>query len=313
MPIRYICTTYDEYNPQTGFYVLKQDCIEWNEDLLGPYAGTTYATQQECYDNSVCSQQPNSSTNSVSDNLNNWCGISITNVSLLEKTNNNIKVLLETPEIYYNTYIEYSLNNGNSFLRINLNNNNIVEQSNILHIDIDHGGSGGEVCSLIFRLVTPCEIGSESGSESGGGSESGSDSGGKSGIDNSLYITNASACYAPYVNSQITEGYLYITGFIDNTLPTFWDTRTILLEVNKNNTGWTSEDGGIVYSGNTNMSTFAINSITISTSNPYQNPNEPDGIGDSVQSRVAIYDSITGLKSDWFVLNTVTFDSGPFC
>ena len=143
MAIFYVCTIYDEYDPVTGLFNMTQDCIEWNEDILGPWSGgpgTTFSTQAECYANSVC---VNKNTTS---NHNNLCGLYINNVSLIDRTNNKLTIQLETPDIYYDTYIEYSIDNGLTFNKVN-SNNMIVNQTNTFNIDlVSNNSSNGGGC-----------------------------------------------------------------------------------------------------------------------------------------------------------------------
>lgn len=106
MAVFYVCTTFDEYNASTGFFVLKQDCIQWDEDILGPYYGPKFNTKEECFDNSICSK---TTKQNILDQTNNYCNINIDNVSLVSRTDNQIIVEITLPSFYVNTYIEYSL------------------------------------------------------------------------------------------------------------------------------------------------------------------------------------------------------------
>lgn len=204
---RYACVVYDEYDPATGLFTLKQDCIEWNEDILGPYEGPTYATQQECYNNSLCvqTQNNNPSPNHPINGPNNWCDIHISNIYLINRADNIVTVGLEVPETYYDTYIEYSVDEGLTFLRINLNKENTIYTYNTFDIDLNtssgsssgsagSGSGNSEICSLVFRLVRPCDIGSESGSGSDSGSESGDESGSGSGDESGSGLINNTDC-----------------------------------------------------------------------------------------------------------------------
>ena len=98
------------------------------------------ATKQECYVNSDCVEPSNNPTTG-----NNWCGIQINNISLIDRNNNTLTIKLETPQIYYDTYIEYSLDNGLIFNKVNLNNNNIVNLSNIFTITLSDACSQSNI------------------------------------------------------------------------------------------------------------------------------------------------------------------------
>jgi hypothetical protein len=161
MATYYVCSTYDEYDPITGLFNIKQDCIEWNEDLLGVWTGEKYSTKEECYQNSICSQPiiPQSPSSS-----NNWCGIHISNIEIINFENNSITISVQLPEKYYNTDLEYAISDINnniisSFMKINNTShleiqNNYIISNNLLE----------NSCNLLFRLVRKCDIGSESGS-----------------------------------------------------------------------------------------------------------------------------------------------------
>lgn len=141
MAIFYVCTIYDEYDPITGLYNAKKDCIQWNEDMLGPWTGgSSYATKQECYDNSTCiPPNPSKPTN-------NSCNLYISNVILLNRTDNILTIQLDVPQVYYDTYIEYSIDNGLTFNKVN-SNNMIVNQTNTFNIDlVSNNSSNGGGC-----------------------------------------------------------------------------------------------------------------------------------------------------------------------
>lgn len=104
----YVCTSYDVFNPQTGLYYNKLDCIEWDTELMGPYNGPMYSTKKECIDNSICSK-----TNHQS---NNYCNISIQDVNLLSKTDEEIILSVTLPSNYDDTYLHHALYNVNNDL-----------------------------------------------------------------------------------------------------------------------------------------------------------------------------------------------------
>lgn len=185
----YVCSTFDEYDPKTGYYVVKIDCIQWDEDLLGSWSGQRYDTKEECYARSICSKSIGNINLSLGKS-NNYCKIYIKSVSLISKSSSNITFNIELPEDYFNTYIEYALFDIDevmlqNFQRLNINNNNtgFLNQSFIADVPIPSEAA----CVVAFRLVRPCETeisgGSYSGSiETGIGSSSGS-SGSGSGTD----------------------------------------------------------------------------------------------------------------------------------
>lgn len=185
----YVCAGFDTYDPNTGYYTYRLDCIEWDESILGEWNGPKYTTKDECYQNSICSK--NFSNEDLEPN--NWCGISIESVNILSKTDESIEVEVILPETYKDTFIEYALYDIDDKL---LNNFQTIagpelEKSNIITIEYS-----SNVCSIAFRLLRPCPTGSESGSQSGSGSgseesgsgsesgseESGSGSGGETGV-----------------------------------------------------------------------------------------------------------------------------------
>lgn len=171
----YVCATFDAYDPVTGFFVMKMDCIEWNEDDLGPWGGPKYNTKEECYAQSVCSQQANNPTTPTS---NNYCGISISSVDFINRTDDSLTVNINIPEQYNNTYIEYALydiqyNQLGDFQKLNSASDTLS-----LSTTFTISGNFNSVCAVAFRLVKLCSdeegsgsIGSldESGSETGSG------------------------------------------------------------------------------------------------------------------------------------------------
>lgn len=184
----YVCTRFDEFDKKTGFYVMKLDCINWDESILGPWSGAKYNSKEECYSKSICAKS-DSSTPDIPDTSNNYCGISIKNISLIERTIDTLIVDVELPENYENTYLEYAL--------YDIDNNLLSDFKRVA------GGSlqslftliisdfTENVCAVAFRLVRPCEtIGSESGSDESGSKESGTsgseESGSGSGIDENI-------------------------------------------------------------------------------------------------------------------------------
>ena len=167
----YVCATFDEYDPVTGFFTMKMDCIEWNEDDLGPWLGPKYNTKAECYAQSVCSQQANNPTAPTS---NNYCGISITSVDFVSRTDDSLTVNINIPEQYNNTYIEYALydieyNQLSDFKRVS-NTPNPLQTSGTFTVQDNFN----DVCAIAFRLVKPCDIIESSG---GSGSQESGDSG----------------------------------------------------------------------------------------------------------------------------------------
>lgn len=161
----YVCTTFDEFDHKTGFYVMKMDCISWDENILGAWTGPSYSTKDECYAKSTCLK-----TNAVNSSIiesNNYCNISIVNASLIEINNNFIVIDIELPEIYQDTYLEYALYNIDNNLINDFKRVSGPTLSKNFNITIPNPEQ--ETCAIAFRLVRPCDVsGSESGSVESG-------------------------------------------------------------------------------------------------------------------------------------------------
>jgi hypothetical protein len=177
MSTYYVCATYDEYDPKTGYFVVKIDCIQWDENLSGVWNGSKYSSKEECYNATICSQVQASRAES-----NNYCNIFINNISVINLIDNKLTFEIQLPEIYDNTYIEYAsydaeLNLLSDFQRVP-NTPISLSFSNTFTIDLETEFA----CAIAFRLVKPCDVGSEGGSESGseesGSEESGSEESG---------------------------------------------------------------------------------------------------------------------------------------
>lgn len=168
----YICSTYDVYDTASGFYVSKVDCIQWDEDILGPYDGPKYATQEECYHNSICSRV--GPQMAAIRPTNNWCNISISSFDIIEKTSSSVTLEVTLPEAYEDTYFEYLLTDSN-FEPIVSDYERVVGLGTSLSTTNTLTIQTNNACGMMLRLVKPCpgsgsEIsGSESGSGSGGG------------------------------------------------------------------------------------------------------------------------------------------------
>lgn len=168
----YVCATFDTYDPATGFFIMKIDCIEYDENMLGPiqnWTGPLYATKQECYAQSICVQGEN---NPIDPSSNNYCNISINSVSLIERTPNSLTVNIDLPDAYKNTHIEYALydieyNELDTFKTIDTSN--ILNKNDTYTISDDFTN----VCAVAFRLRQPCAPTISSGSESGESGDSG--------------------------------------------------------------------------------------------------------------------------------------------
>lgn len=169
MAIVYVCVTYDNYDPDTGLFNMVQDCIPWNTDTQGspPNGATPYATLTECYDQSECVN--NVPTNSPD----NWCGIEISSVSLIDRNNNEVTVSVVLPQQYCHTDIEYALFDSDDNILKDwtkiITPNKHLNAIDTYTVDVSlngssGSGSGGESCILGFRLVQPC-LGSGSGGQ----------------------------------------------------------------------------------------------------------------------------------------------------
>lgn len=108
MAIFYVCTSYDVFNPKTGFYNTKLDCIEWDTEILGEYDGPTYATKDQCIEQSICIKTDHES--------NNYCNIYIEDVKLLNKTNEEMVFDITLPKAYENTFLHHALYDINNDL-----------------------------------------------------------------------------------------------------------------------------------------------------------------------------------------------------
>lgn len=152
----YVCAIFDTYDPQTGLFAMKQDCILWDEELLGSWnGGPTFQTKEECYINTVCQES-----------LASGCGLVINNIDLIDKTNNTMQVQIELPEAYNNTHIEYNLFDVNNTMLQDWTRlyDSLVSGSGIYNLDSNNIEN---TCLVGFRLVRSC-YGSGSGSDSGG-------------------------------------------------------------------------------------------------------------------------------------------------
>ena len=158
----YVCATFDAYDPVTGFFVAKMDCIEWNEDDLGPWAGPKYATKAECYAQSVCTQGENNPTQPTS---NNYCGISISSLSIVDRTDTTLTFTINLPDKYNSTYIQYAFydidNNQLQDFKTICGTPDPLLTSDTFTITDNFTG----VCAIAFRLLKPCEEESGSGGE----------------------------------------------------------------------------------------------------------------------------------------------------
>lgn len=163
MAIVYVCVTYDNYDPDTGLFNMIQDCIEWDTDTQGspPVGATPYATLAECYEQSECVPQSN-----LPGSANNWCGISIEDVSLIEKNDNQITVEITLPQSYEDTIIECALYDiDNNLIRDwkKISTSDTLNPIDTYSINTtNNNGSGGsgsmeEICILAFRLVQQCQ------------------------------------------------------------------------------------------------------------------------------------------------------------
>lgn len=155
MAIFYVYTTYDIYNPKTGYFQTKLGCVEWNTDLFGEYYGNKYASKEECILNNAVfgASQP-----SITDNYNTNCGIYIVGADVIQKLEDSIEVDVALPEYYCNTYLQYQLYDEN---------NNLIKDWDYVidKVKWDGCGSGSESGS---------ESGKESGYQQSGGLGSGS-------------------------------------------------------------------------------------------------------------------------------------------
>jgi hypothetical protein len=183
MSVFYVCTSYDEYDPKTGYMILIIDCIEWDETIYGIWEGPKYSSKEECYSKSICAKGYGSSVSDRNILSNNYCNISINRISLVVTENNQLTFEIELPKSFDNTYIEYGLYDIEfgliqDFQRVQ-NTENPLPSFSTFNISIEQDN----VCSIAFRLIQPCvdtiseidQPGSGSGSqetESGSGFES---------------------------------------------------------------------------------------------------------------------------------------------
>ena len=131
MSIFYVCIGYDEYDPNTGLFVFKTDCIEWNTDTMGPFNGPTYQSQSECYEQSICAPSPTTNTNNPTSSC------QIKEVSLIDKSNDIITVNIQLFQDYDNAYIEYAIydidqNLIQNFRRLNIKSNILLQNDNYI-------------------------------------------------------------------------------------------------------------------------------------------------------------------------------------
>lgn len=149
----FVCATFDIFDPVTGFFVMKMDCIEWNEDDLGSWEGPKYSSKEECYARSICTQGDNNPTDIPS---NNFCGIGISDIKLINRTEETLTFNITLPEYYENTFIEYAFydieyNQLRDF-RFVCNTPNPLPLSGTFTIQDDFTN----VCAIAFRLHVPC-------------------------------------------------------------------------------------------------------------------------------------------------------------
>lgn len=149
----YVCTTHDIYDPSTGIFTMVRDCILWDTDVLGPYNGTTYSSEDECYNLSDCVRQNN-------------CDRQIELITLVSKTNNSVTLTIELQADYDDTHLEYAILDINH----NIIQNWIQISSNALPRVADYTISinTSTHCLLAFRLVKECY-----GTTSSGGNNNG--------------------------------------------------------------------------------------------------------------------------------------------
>lgn len=179
----YVCHSFDEYDPKTGYFILKIDCIEWNEDISGLWYGPKYSSLEECYSKSICAQMDSNNLNLPS---NNYCNISINNVSLVSINDSTIVVEIELPIQYDSTYLEYAFYDIEFNLLSDFNRLTSLPSTLPRLFQVDIPLDQPSVCAIAFRLVKPCDFITESGSESGseesgtsGSDESGSEQSGE--------------------------------------------------------------------------------------------------------------------------------------
>lgn len=172
----YVCHSFDQFDPKTGYFILKIDCIKWDETISGPWSGPRYSSLEECYSKSICAKAAHS--NNLSSN--NYCNMYINNVTLKNIDDTKIIVDIEFPQEYSDTYIEYAFYNIESRLITDFSRLTLLPTtlSRFMTIDIPLDGATN-VCAVAFRLVKPCL--SESGSEDSGSMDSGLEQTGLSG------------------------------------------------------------------------------------------------------------------------------------
>lgn len=108
----FVCTNFDIFNTKTGLFTTKQDCIEWDTELLGDWKGDTYDSMAQCREQSICDQK-SAGVLSIDDesnsSSNNYCNLYIENIEALEVHEDHIVVQIELKEEYLDTYIQYAL------------------------------------------------------------------------------------------------------------------------------------------------------------------------------------------------------------
>jgi hypothetical protein len=176
----YVCNSFDEYNPKTGYFILKVECIEWDENISGIWHGPKYSSKEECYSKSICGSQT-ANMDGISVYSNNYCNISISNISIVNLSSDSLTFELELPTDYENTYLEYAFYDIDfkllkDFTRLS-GTPDILPHFSTLNIPLDVKG----ICNIAFRLVKPCDFEELSGSEESGSEESGSDGSGSGG------------------------------------------------------------------------------------------------------------------------------------
>lgn len=152
----FVCTAFDTFDLTTGFFVMKMDCIEWNENDLGPWEGPKYSTRAECLARSACTKVFNSSPTDVDIPSNNYCNIYISDIKLINKTSNTLTFNITVPENYEHVLIQYAFydieNNILGDFKFVCNTPNPLPLDGTFTIQDDFR----EVCSIAFRLYEKC-------------------------------------------------------------------------------------------------------------------------------------------------------------
>jgi hypothetical protein len=205
----YVCSIYDVFNEETGYFTQQAECRLWDEEIDGIYDGPKYDTLEQCKANTICNQLAAQNILPVvlNEESNNYCNINFESVELLSIDGSSIELGLILSDEYYDTYLEYVLLDSEDNLltpepiRITDTPNPLPALFNRTIPLIDGA------CQIKIRLVKPCDIGS--GESSGSGSEeTGSDSGdsGSGGILSEQLFDESS--WAGLVGSIPIEEYL---------------------------------------------------------------------------------------------------------